>query len=190
MIPVNGHVLSYANPQGDFGKLEVYDFRVNDLPSPIGITECNAAFSWKIKSDIIGAKQTAYFITVISEAGDPMWDTGWVSSDISVGIRYDGMKLESCTRYIVTVKIKDQNGRETSKVVTTFEIGLPQEQPFGDAQWITIDDNRSENCTNLPAYRKAFETKKGLSITRARLYTSALGVYESYINGQRVGHNI
>ena len=64
---------------------------------------------------------------------------------------------------------------------------MTQDEPFGDAQWITICDNRSENCTNLPAYRRAFGTKKGLSITRARLYTSALGVYESYINGQRVG---
>ena len=166
---------------------EVYDLCVNDLHAPMGIDLRNPTFSWKMKSDIIGAKQTAYFITVANEVGTPLWDTGWVKSDISVGIRYNGLMLEPCTMYVVTVKIKDQDGKETGAAVTTFETGLPQVQPFGNAQWITICDNRSENCTNLPAYRKAFETKKGLSITRARLYTSALGVYESYINGQRVG---
>ena len=166
---------------------EIYDLRVNDLHAPMGIDTRNLRFSWKMRSDVIGARQTAYCITVSSESGTPTWSTGWVDSDISVGIRYNGPVLKSCTKYVVAVKIKDQDGNETDEIITTFETGLPQEQPFGAGQWITIDDNGPEACTNLPAYRKAFETKKGLSITGARLYTSALGVYENYINGQRVG---
>jgi hypothetical protein len=84
------------------------------------------------------------------------------------------------------VKIKDQAGIETAPVQVGFETGLPEERPFGDAQWITIDENAAD-CANLPAYRKSFRTKQGVGIVRARLYTTALGVYESYLNGQRVG---
>ena len=120
MISVNGHVLSYANTQGDFGKPEVYDLRVNGLPAPMGIDDRYPTFSWKMKSDTIGASQTAYFITVSNEAGTPLWNTGWVNSDISAGIRYNGLSLEPCTKYVVTVKIKDQDGKEVDEVVTTF----------------------------------------------------------------------
>lgn len=44
---------------------------------------------------------------------------------------------------------------------------------------------QTESTGNLPAYRKAVQVKADL--VSAKLYTSGLGVYESYINGQRVG---
>ena len=100
------------------GKPEVYDLRVNDLHAPMGIDLRNPTFSWKMKSDVIGARQTAYCITVSSESGTSMWNTGWVNSDTSVGIRYNGLTLEPCTKYVVTVKIKDQDGKKTDAVVT------------------------------------------------------------------------
>jgi len=166
---------------------EIYDLRVNDRIAPMGIDDTNPTFSWKMKSNAIGAKQTAYRIAVTGERGVCMWDTGWISSDRSVAVRYDGLMLEPCTAYTVSAQIKDQNGCETAAVTTTFETGLPREHPFGQAQWITIDEAQPRSSTNIPAYRKSFEAKKGLSVQKARLYTSALGVYESFINGQRVG---
>ena len=39
---------------------------------------------------------------------------------------------------------------------------------------------------NAPGFRKRIETK--VDLVSAKLYTSGLGVYESYINGNRVGH--
>lgn len=41
------------------------------------------------------------------------------------------------------------------------------------------------NANSLPAFRKSIDVKTGLK--SAKLYTTGLGVYESYINGQRVG---
>ena len=169
---------------------EVYDFRVNDLLAPMGIDATRLSFSWKMKSGAFGAKQTAYFITVTSETGTQMWNTGWVSSDRSVGIRYEGQMLESATAYTAAVKIKDQSGCETDAATIVFETGLPQNQPFGNARWIAIDEADSGGCINLPAYRRSFRTSPGLRIAKARLYCSALGVYESYINGQRVGRQL
>lgn len=171
-------------------KAEVYDLRINDLLAPMGVDATRLSFSWKMKSGAFGAKQTAYYVTVTSETGTQMWNTGWISSDRSVGIQYEGQVLESATQYTATVKIKDQDGYETDEATTIFETGLPQRQPFGDARWITIDEADSEGCINLPAYRRSFATRPDLRIAKARLYCSALGVYESYINGHRVGRRL
>ena len=45
--------------------------------------------------------------------------------------------------------------------------------------------SKAKSSTSLPVFRKSF-TPKG-TVTSAKFYTSGLGVYESYINGERVG---
>ena len=167
------------------GQSGIYDLRINDLTAPMGIDDPHPAFSWKMRSNAIGARQIAYRITVTDENGACTWNTEWVNSDRSVAVRYAGEPLVPCSKYTASVMIRDQDGFETASI-TAFETGLPQSRPFGAANWITINDADAGNC-NLPAYRKSFETKPGLSIMKARLYTTALGVYESFINGQRVG---
>ena len=168
-------------------KTEIYDLRVNDLCAPVGIDKLQPTFRWKLRSDVVGAKQTAYALSVADEKGETVWDTGWVESDSSVAIRYEGKALEAAGEYTVSLRVKDQNGEELAPLTTRFEMGLLGADPLAPAQWITIDEAdaspRLEGC--LPVYRKTFPVKKGL--VKARLYTSALGVYESYINGQRVG---
>ena len=166
---------------------ELYDLRINDLVAPMGIDRKKPIFSWKMRSGIIGAKQTAYAITVAHEKGNVVWDTGWVDCDRSVNIRYEGADLESAVRYDVTVKVKDQAGQELAPITTHFEMGLLDEQPLGQAQWITMEEEAGEKTGNRPGYRKAFLTREDATIVKARLYSTALGVYENYINGQRVG---
>ena len=166
---------------------QVYDLRVNDLVAPMGIDASGLSFSWKMRSDAVGAMQTAYWITVTNDAGTQVWNTGWINSDQSVGIRYEGKTLKSAEKYTVSVRIKDQDGAETEPADTCFETGLPKERPFADAKWITIHEAEHVKCRNLPAYRRAFRSRNDADIVKARLYTTALGVYESYINGQRVG---
>ena len=168
-------------------KTEIYDLRVNDLCAPMGIDRLQPTFRWKMRSGAVGARQTAYALSVTDERGKTVWDTGWVESDRSVAIRYQGKALESATEYTVSLKVKDQNGQELAPLTTRFEMGLLGADPLAPAQWITIDeaDASPRQEGNLPVYRKSFPVKK--DIAKARLYASALGVYESYINGQRVG---
>ena len=80
----------------------IYDLRVEDLDSPIGLDNPNPVFSWKMKSDVLGAAQTAYAITV-TDGENVLWNTGWVESDLSVGIAYAGKALQSSVRYTVSV---------------------------------------------------------------------------------------
>lgn len=67
-----------------------------------------------MRSDVIGAKRTAYAITVTDENGVTVWDTHWVNCDCSVGIRYAGQALAAAMQYTVAVKIKNQTGQETA----------------------------------------------------------------------------
>ena len=150
----------------------------------MGIDKRQPVFSWKMRSDRIGAMQSAYCMTVSDENGTCVWNTGWVESDRSVGIRYQGKTLESAAIYRLTVKIKDETGREIPGAETTFETGFFAEDPLFPARWITIEEVKKSE--NLPIYRKAFAVKCN-KVKKARLYTSALGVYESYLNGQRIG---
>ena len=48
-----------------------------------------------------------------------------------------------------------------------------------------LEEQAAPNEQSVPAYRKSITVKEGL--VSAKLYTAGLGVYESYINGVRVG---
>lgn len=55
---------------------------------------------------------------------------------------------------------------------------------WGDAKWIRSSDNGG----SMPRFRKLFEIKK--DIKSATVYSTALGVYDIYINGYRVGEKL
>ncbi len=162
---------------------KIYDLRINDLYAPMGIDSSNPVFSWKMASENIGARQTAYSVTVSDEQGSSVWETGWVQSDASIGIRYEGKRLEGATKYFVSVKIKDETGA-LLEASSCFEMGLLGENPFKEAKWIVLDE-KEKTQGNLPAMRKSF-VLQDKEIVRARLYICALGVYEAYINGKRI----
>ena len=115
---------------------QIYDVCVNNMHEPMGV-EADPAFSWKMRSDVIGAAQSAYSITVTSEFGDVVWDTGWVESGDSTDIPYGGSDLVSSTRYTVQVTVKDQTGSELAPVSTIFETGLLEADAFADASFIS-----------------------------------------------------
>lgn len=139
----------------------VYDVKVNDLVSPIGIDTKTPAFSWKMASDNLGAKQTAYLVTVTDENEAEVWNTGWVESDKSQGIVYGGSDLKSSTKYTVSVAIKDETGTATPTVYTTFETALLEDDAFSDTKWISYQNTADESAdaTGLTAFTVDFDFK-------------------------------
>ena len=168
----------------EFFSAYIYDLRVNDFVCPIGIDTNVPYFSWKMASSSIGAAQTAYRIIVKDVEGAEMWNSGFVEDDKSVAIPYRGTELSPITKYTVSVEIKDENGDVTAPVEACFETALLDKLDISDVFWISSSE-RDTKKGNLPAFRKEFKVQKGLK--RARLFTSGLGVYDSYINGTRVG---
>lgn len=169
---------------------EIYDLMVNDMVSPPGLDDPTPTFSWKMRSNVIGQRQTAYEISV--QDGDTvLWNSGRVESDRCFGILYSGKPLESSRDYSWQVRIWDKDGKETVSQTAGFSMALLEEDAFADTYFISYDtandpaDFNASGMYHEPAYRKSITVEPGL--VSAKLYTAGLGVYESYINGQRVG---
>ncbi|WP_141502372.1 alpha-L-rhamnosidase [Paenibacillus luteus] len=171
--------------------------RCNFLDDPIGIDDPNPCFSWQfnIKESCWGEKQTAFHIQMAEseidlQAGRLFWDSNKIVTDQSAHNLYQGPELQSRQRIYWRVKIWDQTGMESYWSYTSFfEMGLLNQQKDWQAEWINPELETKEN-ERYPAsfLRKIFTVEQGF--TKARLYITACGVYEGWLNGKRIGNQI
>lgn len=82
------------------------------------------------------------------------------------------------TKYWVKINVK--MNEEVSEGTSFFETGKLKEPFFG--KWIKNVDSQFENTL----FKTNFNVKKQ-RIVKARLYSTALGVYECYLNGKKIG---
>ena len=165
--------------------------RCEYLEDPIGLDVAEPRFSWRMESDARGARQTARQVQVATDAehlaagtGD-MWDTGKVADDRSLHIVYGGKVLEPRRRYWWRVRIWDERGEESLWSEASFwETGFLSEAQW-DAGWISVGERDGKKSEPCPFVRRRFDCER--APWRARLYVTALGLYECRINGERVG---
>lgn len=176
--------------------------RCENLIDPLGIDVVTPRLSWYSESKQREQKQTAYRILVSSsleklnaDEGD-LWDSKKIFSDQSINIIYNGKKLTSGMECFWKVKVwdKDSKGSEWSKAAK-WSMGLLSKKDWGLASWIGLDkaigsDEPDSEHTKLSArmLRKEFETNK--KIKRATAYICGLGLFELYINGEKIGDQV
>ena len=150
-------------------------------------------FSWVLETgDERNVRQTAYVLQVAAEGTGfetPLWDTGRVSSDQSVHVEYGGPALRQRVSYRYRVKVWDNAGRESAwSQEGRFELG-PLDSSDWRAKWITPEPSGIAADTEAAfLLRKDFKLKEG--IASARIYTTAAGVYELYLNGTKVSDDL
>ena len=157
--------------------------------NPIGLDEVAPRFTWILTSSRRGALQTAYQILVArsrealkSDVGD-IWDSTKVASNRSVNIPYEGTELHSGERYFWKVRVWDRNGEKCSfSDPASFEMGLLKAAEWRGS-WI-----RTDKEVSAPIFRKVFILDE--RVDSARIYLSGLGLYELYVNGERVGDHV
>ena len=158
---------------------------------PLGIDVRKPRLSWELVSAEKGVMQTSYEIRVAaSEAqlakGKTVWDSGKQQSDASIQVEYQGSALETGRIYYWQVRVADNHGHLSDWSKTArWEMGLLEPADW-KAIWITpnlVEDETKSNPS--PMLRREFSVKK--KIERARLYASAMGLYEMSLNGKRVG---
>jgi alpha-L-rhamnosidase len=165
--------------------------------NPLGIDILQPRLSWQLQSESAqrGARQTAYQILAASsgdflekDQGD-LWDTGKVTSDQSVHVVYGGKPLVSRQRIWWKVRAWNEDDRPSDySSPAWWEMGLLQRHDW-TAQWISAPlAGGPRTSSPAPFFRKPFEMSK--RVASARLYITALGVYEAYINGTRVSEDI
>jgi len=160
--------------------VSLYDLTVEYRQNTLGMDEVQPRFSWKLRSDLRNTVQQAYRITVSN--GAVLWDTGRVESDRSILMEYLGMAMAPRTRYTWTVTVWTGAG-ETATAEAWFETGLLDGSVFEDhAAWITHPLPPNESASPIFVHR--FSVSR--PVAKARLYASALGVYEAELNGQKL----
>jgi len=166
--------------------LNAVRLRCEHQENPIGIGERRPRFSWVIESDGQGVRQRGYRLQVSTSAdfGDFLWDSGEVRSPQSVLVDYAGPALRSGTRYHWRVRVRDNHGQDSPwSEPAFFETALdPLEWK---ARFVTPEEEGAGASSAGMLLRREF-TVEG-EVQSARIYASALGVYELRLNGQRVG---
>lgn len=170
--------------------LKIIRVRCEYKENPIGIDASNPRLSWQLESDRRGVLQIGYRIQVSAteDFGEVLWDTGRVASEQSIQTAYDGPELKSRTRYFYRVMAWDNQGEESGWSGPAFwETGLLDRAEW-KADWITAADSPETQREVCPMFRREF-TVKG-EVKDARLYATALGLYELRLNGGRVGDSL
>ena len=176
-------------------QLTALGLRVEYLTNPIGIDVVQPRLSWQIASTQRNTMQAAYELQVgaseasLTRGANLLWDSGKVGSDASVFVDYAGPPAVSRTRYYWRVRIWDTNGRASPwSPIAFWETGLLQPADW-TARWIGPPPTSSDSLPSpSPLLRRAFRVDD--RVRSARLYVTSLGLYELYLNGQRVGDQL
>lgn len=175
----------------------VTNLRTEMLSNPEGIDTATPRLSWELTCDAKDVRQTGYRVIVASTKeklgsgeGD-VWDSGEVQSDQSVYIAYGGPQLTSRQQLYWKVKVQTNRGESQWSDGATWSMGLLQPGDW-KAQWVghsALPDDNLTGKTQVPAryLRREFRTADSSAVSRATLYISGLGLYEAFIDGQRVG---
>ena len=168
--------------------LKINKLTLNYQVNPIGITKATQ-FGWIIESSNSNVLQTSYILQVGTDAKfeSVVFDSGFVESEESAHVYAEGFTLEACTKYYFRVKISDNCGdesqwSETGVFVTALLDNKDWEGEFISAE--TIDDADNSKGTYV---RRTFELKG--KIKEAFVYTTALGLYNIFLNGEKIGND-
>ena len=181
-----------GSPDGD---LRVGDLRTEYVENPLGIDVRIPRLSWKLYALGRGVMQAGYRVQVaggidsFSRSEFLLWDSGEVRSERSVNVRYAGPDVESRRRYYWRVQAWSNDGRVSEwSPVAFWESGLLEDDDWA-ADWITspLEDDPSVSGP-APHFRRSFELGSG--VESARIYATSRGVYELFLNGQRVGERV
>lgn len=176
----------------------LFDLRTEYHTNPIGIGENVPRLSWKLLDDRQEVLQQAYQIQAAStpeqlDKNQPdLWDSGKVESDNSIHVPYGGTALKSRQRiyWKARVWLNTNDGQTSTDWSETafFETGLLQPSDW-KAHWIqTTIVGGPRSIPPCPLIRKVFEVAG--QVRQARLYISALGLFECSINGQPISEDV
>lgn len=173
------HVLAAGTEASVAEETEITGLTTEYLTNPLGIEAEGVHFGWRMESTVIGARQTAYQIKVFAEDQSVVWDSGKVESDRSTGIACGG-KIAERSSYRWEVTVWDQAGK-TYQAQASFETGVTDLQEWEDAEFIRMNKSRL-----APVFRSEQPLSQS-GVKKARLYITALGAYQAYVNGSQVG---
>lgn len=174
-----------AFPKG----IAIYDLKCEYFDNPEAISQLKPRLSWKLASSNRNVIQTYYEIRVAAEIKNldddnkASWYSGKIKSDQSINVSYKGGILDSGKKYYWKVRIWDNKGNASGwSDVKYWRMGILDTTEW-KAKWITVIEKDKQRPS--PMLRKEITLTK--KIKSAIAYITALGLYEAYINGEKIG---
>ncbi len=177
----------------------ITNLRCEYIMNPIGLDVSKPRLSWVLKSEDRCQSQTAYQVLVASTEGlldmdeGDLWDSGKVFESSSNQIEYGGLELGAWMKCWWKVRIWDGQRIDIGWSQKAYwEMG-PMCNEDWTAKWIGVEpellhiDINAPQLVGLPSPYLRHEFRVDKAIVSARIYATALGVYELYLNGERVG---
>lgn len=168
---------------------EIYDLRINNQKNPIGIERIEE-IGWKIHSDRRNVRQKSYEIQIAkdSEFRSKIFDSGVINSGNSVHITMEkeNIYLISSECYYVRVRAEvigeGKSNWKEGKFVTAF-----LDKKEWKAEFISPEkENALENSRGYYLRKEFCLSQK---VKKAYAYTTALGLYHFYLNGEKIGED-
>lgn len=170
--------------------VKIQNLRCEYLSEPVGIDVQAPRFTWEYQSPA-AFQPVAYSILIASELktlgkenGD-VWTSDKMEGTGNSMIYRGAAKLKSHTKYYWKVQVWDERGKRHESEPASFETAKMSLADWS-ADWIS--DNGDKDTRPSPMFRKAFEISR--KIKQARVYVSAQGYYEMWINGVGVGDKV
>lgn len=158
--------------------LSIKQFSCENLQEGCITDKQNPSFSYYVESDVPG--------TIIKNAHLEINDWSLDTTE-QIAIEYQGNKLQPFKTYEAYLQVEDNHGQKASSKLT-FETGR-LDTPWA-GQWITDGTYHFKEKKVSPKpmlFRKKFNLKKEL--VSAKLYATALGIYQCSVNGQSIGED-
>lgn len=168
----------------------VVDLRVESRTRPLALAAGALRFGWRIESDARDVSQRSYRIRVYRGEGilaDPLWDSGTVASDRTIGIEMPSGLLAQGHAYGWAVDVVTSD--ETDEMITSrsaFETA-PDSSLWARSDWITLrrHDYQNDDFRPAPYVRKQIHPRG--RVARGRLHATAGGIYEAWVAGTQLG---
>src|SRR3989440_1650976 len=178
-----------STPGNDASGVAIADVRFEHHRNTLGVGESRPRLSWMVGTNVAGWRQAGYEIEAYGSDGRLFGRTDRVESDQSVLVPWPFPPLLSRERLTVRVRVWGVDAHLSAwSALYPVEAGLLQADDWS-AQFITPawaeDISQPQPC---PFVRCEFDVHPG--VTRARLYVTALGVYEAQLNGATVGGHV
>ncbi len=153
--------------------MKLTNLRVCNLTEPIGYAMDDPVFSWTVEES---ESDLQWAMLTIRAEGENVFDSGPVGNADSLGWRIQ-LPLRARTRYDYTLTVRAVNGEQAS-AHSFFGTGK-RDEPW-TAKWIS--PRLSKTSAILSKRFRADRTGEA-----ARLYVCGLGLYEAYLNGEKLG---
>jgi len=165
--------------------------RVEHRRDALGIGTPGPRLSWIVDTTATGWRQAAYEVEAYGRDGQIRDRTGRIESDESVLAPWSFASLQSRERLTVRVRAWGADGQGSAwSAPCPVEVGLLRPDDWS-ARFMTPawdeDTSRDQPC---PLLRREFDVRVGVAVERARLYVTALGVYEAHLNGAVIGDHV